>query len=57
MYDIDSAIDANGQLAVAAISNKDTVKIFVDKNENSNTFFEQSCEFQSTEDVPTCLSF
>jgi WD40 repeat protein len=57
VLDMDSAIDSNGQLAVAAISSKDTVKIFVDKNENNNTFMEQSCEFQSTEDVPTCISF
>jgi len=58
VYDIDSMIDNNGHLAVAAISDKDTVKVFTDKNETSgNTFLEQSCEFQSTEDRPTCLSF
>jgi len=57
VVDMDSTIDPNGNLSIAAISSNDTVKIFTDKNENNNTFLEQSCEFQSTEDVPLCLSF
>lgn len=58
MSDIDSVVDHNGNLAVAAISDTDTVKVFTDRNGTScSTFLEQSCEFQSTEDRPTCLSF